>query len=169
MNLYEKIVILDPSLDDAAVEDTVTKIKDLIIKQGGEILKTEKWGRRKLAYELNKHQKGNYVLILFKSPPPTIAEIERFCKIVDAVIKFMVVKLTKKKQIAAVTASLAKAEAAAKDVADEAKPVQETTADSGESITTTETGEAATSTEAVEAPTPPETEEAKIPEEKKDV
>ena len=160
MNFYEKIVILDSSLDDTAIEETVTKIKDLIIKHGGEILKTEKWGRRKLAYELNKHQKGYYVLILFKSPPPTIAEIERFCKIVDPIIKFMVVKLTKKKQIAAVTASLAKAEAAAQDIADEAKPVQETAVDSGEAATPPATGETAGSTKAEEAPTPTATGEA---------
>jgi small subunit ribosomal protein S6 len=107
MNLYEKIIILDANLEDTAADETVGKIRDIIINQGGEILKTEKLGRRKLAYELNKHQKGNYILLLFKSPPPTIAELEKQCKIMDPVIKFMVVKLTKKKQIEAVMASLA--------------------------------------------------------------
>jgi small subunit ribosomal protein S6 len=107
MNLYEKIIILDANLEDTAADETVGKIRDIIINQGGEILKTEKLGRRKLAYELNKHQKGNYILLLFKSPPPTIAELEKQCKIMDPVIKFMVIKLTKKKQIEAVMASLA--------------------------------------------------------------
>jgi small subunit ribosomal protein S6 len=107
MNLYEKIIILDANLEDTAAEETIGKIRDIIINRGGEILKTEKLGRRKLAYELNKHQKGNYILLLFKSPSPTIAELERQCKIMDPVIKFMIIKLTKKKQIEAVMASLA--------------------------------------------------------------
>lgn len=106
MHLYEKIVILDPDLDDSAAEETVGKIKDIIINKGGEILKTENWGRRKLAYELNKRQKGNYVLLLFTSPPATITDLERFCKVTDPVIKFMVVKITKKKQIESVLSSL---------------------------------------------------------------
>ena len=110
MNIYEKIVIIDPNIDDTAAAETVGKIKDIIINKGGEILKTENWGRRKLAYILNKHQKGNYILILFKSPPTTIMDLERFCKVTDSVIKFMVVKLTKKKQIESVLASIKEAE-----------------------------------------------------------
>lgn len=110
MDIYEKIVIIDPNIDDTAAEETVGKIKDIIISKGGEILKTENWGRRKLAYILNKHQKGNYILILFKSPPTTILHLERFCKVTDSVIKFMVVKLTKKKQIESVLLSIKEAE-----------------------------------------------------------
>lgn len=120
MNYYEKVMILDPNLDDSAVEDTVGKVKDLIVRQKGEVLKTENWGRRRLAYLLNKHQKGNYVLLLFKAPPSTIIELERFCKVVDAVIKFMVVKITKKKHLEAVLASLA--QAAAKSGTKDVKP-----------------------------------------------
>lgn len=102
MNYYEKIVIFDPNLDDSSVEGLVEKIKGIITTEGGEIFKIENWGRRKLAYELNKQQKGNYVLLLFKAPPPTILKIEKFCKINDSIIKFMVVRYTKKKQIEAI-------------------------------------------------------------------
>lgn len=108
MNYYEMIVIIDPNLDDKAVEEAVQRIKDVIIKQGGEIFKTDNWGRRKLAYELKKHQKGCYILLLFKAPPATILELEKLNKVVDAIIKFLVVRLTKKKQIEAVTAALPK-------------------------------------------------------------
>jgi small subunit ribosomal protein S6 len=99
MNYYEKVMILDANLDDSAAEETVTKIRDMIIKQGGEIFNTENWGRRKLAYELNKHQKGNYFLLTFKAPPTTILELEKLCKILDSIIKFMVVRHVKKAQI----------------------------------------------------------------------
>ena len=111
MNYYEKVIIFDQNLDDSAVEETVGKVKDLIVRQGGEILKSENWGRRRLAYALNRHQKGNYILLLFKAPPSTIIELERFCKVVDSVIKFMVVKLTKKKQIESVLSALAQSSA----------------------------------------------------------
>jgi small subunit ribosomal protein S6 len=133
MNYYEKIVILDPNLDDNAIEETVEKIKDVIIKQGGEIFKTENWGRRKLAYELNKHQKGCYILLLFKSSPSTIAELEKFCKLVDSIIKFMVVKLTNKKQIQAVSPS--PAETDTKDIVDETKADQKEAVEAGEVTT----------------------------------
>jgi len=122
MNLYEKIMILNPGLDTKAVEETVEKVKEKITKQGGEILKSENWGTRKLAYVLNKHDKGIYILLLFKSPPSTILELERFCKVTDTIIKFMVVRLEKKKQIEAVMASLTKA--AADAAIKEASPVE---------------------------------------------
>ena len=133
MNYYEKVIIFDQNLDDSAVEETVGKVKDLIVRQGGEILKSENWGRRRLAYALNRHQKGNYILLLFKAPPSTIIELERFCKVVDSIIKFMVVKLTKKKQIEAVLSALA--QSAAKDVS---KPAQAKTPASDESKTVPE-------------------------------
>lgn len=112
MNLYENIVILDANLADEAIETAVTRITDLIVAQGGEILKKDPWGRRKLAYELNKHKKGFMVLLLFKAPPPTIKALEELYKVFDPVVKFMVIKL-EKKQTAAAMAALARAEAAA--------------------------------------------------------
>jgi len=133
MNYYEKVIIFDQNLDDSAVEETVGKVKDLIVRQGGEILKSENWGRRRLAYALNRHQKGNYILLLFKAPPSTIIELERFCKVVDSIIKFMVVKLTKKKQIEAVLSALT--QSSAKDVS---KPAQAKTPASDESKTVPE-------------------------------
>ena len=144
MNYYEKVLILDPNLDDAAAEEIVGKIKDIITKQGGEIIKVDNWGRRKLAYELNKQQKGNYVLLHFKSPPPTILEIEKYCGLVDTIIKFMILKITKKKQIDAMLQP--PAEAVAKPVAkpavaptatpadDVAKPAEEKPAQAAEEV-----------------------------------
>lgn len=125
MNYYEKVIIFDPNLDDSAVEENVGKMKDLIVRQGGEMLKSENWGRRKLAYALNRHQKGNYILLLFKAPPSTIIELEKFCKVVDSIIKFMVIKLTKKKQIEAMLTSLAQS-AAKSESSEVVKPVQST-------------------------------------------
>ncbi len=128
MNYYEKVMILDPDLDDSAAEETVERIKGVITKQGGEIFNIENWGRRKLAYELNKHQKGNYFLLTFKAPPTTILEIEKLCKVVDSIIKFMVVRYVKKKQIEAILPKPTKTDDKDSDTA----PVQEETVVSGE-------------------------------------
>jgi small subunit ribosomal protein S6 len=107
MNLYEKIMILDPNLDENGVNDVVEKAKEKIIKQGGEILKSENWGSRRLAYQLKKQEKGYYILLLFKAPPSTIRELEHFARVSDAIIKIMVVRISKKKQVEAVMASVA--------------------------------------------------------------
>ncbi len=122
MNYYEKVMILNPDIDDNAVNETVDRVKNVILSKGGEVLKTENWGRRKLAYELNKHQKGNYVLLFFKSPPDTILELEKLSKVIDPIIKFMVVRIIKKKQIDKMLKSVA--EAQAKESAASAEPAQ---------------------------------------------
>lgn len=106
MNLYEKVMILDPGLDEKRVEDIVQNVRDIITRHGGDVLKIEDWGVRKLAYELNKRQKGHYILILFKSPPSVISELERHTKVTEQIVKIMVVKLKKKRHIEAVMASL---------------------------------------------------------------
>jgi small subunit ribosomal protein S6 len=115
-------MILDPNIDDNAVNETIDRIRNVIVSKGGEIFKTENWGRRKLAYELNKHQKGNYVLFFFKSPPETILEIEKLSKVVDSIIKFMVIRITKKKQIEKMLKSAS--ESSAKESQAAAEPAQ---------------------------------------------
>ena len=127
MNYYEKIIILDPTIEDSAVEEIIGRIKDTITKQGGEIFKVDNWGRRKLAYELNKQQKGNYTLLHFKAPPHTIIEIEKLCKILDSVLKFMVIKLVKKKQIEAILPAPADTTAKTADTEPAEQPGEEVT------------------------------------------
>lgn len=96
MNIYENIIILNASLTDEEIEAAATKIKALITNSGGEILKTDNWGRKKLAYEIKKHKKGFYLLLIFKAAPAVIKKLEDYYKVLDPVIKFMVIKLDKK-------------------------------------------------------------------------
>jgi small subunit ribosomal protein S6 len=96
MNIYENIVILDASLPDEEINVSLSKIKDLITNAGGEMLKVESWGRRKLAYEIKKQNKGMYVLLIYKTPAAAIRKLEEFYKVFDPVIKYMVIKLGKK-------------------------------------------------------------------------
>ncbi|MEW6571282.1 MAG: 30S ribosomal protein S6 [Nitrospirota bacterium] len=96
MNVYENIVILNAALSDEEAEGAITKIKELVAGQGGEVLKVDIWGRRKLAYEINKHKKGLYVSLYYKTRQATIKKLEEFYKVFDAVIKYMIIKLSTK-------------------------------------------------------------------------
>jgi small subunit ribosomal protein S6 len=124
VNLYENIVIINPSLSDEEIEAVTEKIKDLITADKGEILKVEPWGRRKLAYELNKQTRGFFVLLLFNAPSTVVKKLEDFYKVYDPVFKYMVVRL-EKKQKEAVLKSLAAAEAAAATAATTATEAEE--------------------------------------------
>jgi small subunit ribosomal protein S6 len=96
MNIYENIIILNAALPDEEITASIEKIKDIIINSGGEVLKTEAWGRKKLSYEIKKQNKGFYTLLIYKTPPVTIKKLENFFKVFDPVIKFMIIKLGSK-------------------------------------------------------------------------
>ena len=96
MNIYENVVIFNASLADEEINGSVSKIKDIIINAGGEILVAEMWGRRKLSYDIKKQNKGFYALLIFKTPPATVKKLEEFYKVFDPVIKYMVIKLDAK-------------------------------------------------------------------------
>ncbi|MDI6744364.1 MAG: 30S ribosomal protein S6 [Thermodesulfovibrionales bacterium] len=103
MNIYENIAILNASLGDEEIETASGKIKDLITNSGGEILKIDMWGRRKLAYEIKKQKKGFYLFLVFKSPSAAIKKLEDYYKVFDPVVKYMVIKLEKKQAEAALS------------------------------------------------------------------
>ena len=116
MNVYETIVILNSNLPDEDVTAYSQRIADMITEAGGSALKTENWGKRKLAYEVKKQAKGHYMMFLYKAPAALINKLEGLFKVSDQVIKFMVVKL-EKKQMNATLKSLAAAQAAAEAAA----------------------------------------------------
>jgi small subunit ribosomal protein S6 len=96
MNVYENIIILNPTLSDEEAETAIKRIKELIAGEGGEVLKVDIWGRKKLAYEIKKQKKGLYVLLFYKTPPASIKKIEEFYKVFDAVLKYIIIKLSTK-------------------------------------------------------------------------
>jgi len=106
MNIYEEIMILSPELDEKGVEDIFRKVNEIITSKGGEVIRREDWGIKKLAYELNRYQKGYYILILFRSLPSVIPDLERMARVTEQVIKIMVVKIKKKRHIDAIMSSI---------------------------------------------------------------
>ncbi len=95
MHIYESIFIINPNLTDEETANTIKKMQEVVTKQGGEMLKFEDWGKKKLAYEIKKHKRGHYAFFQFKSAPAAVAELERTYKMTDNVIKFLTVKLEK--------------------------------------------------------------------------
>jgi len=93
MRKYETIFILNPDLDEEQTQSTIEKVKGIITQSNGEILKSEDWGKRKLAYEVKKKDKGHYVLIHFSGAPALLSELERNFRVMDAIIKFQSVRL----------------------------------------------------------------------------
>jgi len=95
MHIYESIFIINPNLTDEETAGVIKKMQDVVASQGGEMLKFEDWGKKKLAYEIKKHKRGHYAFFQFKSAPAVVSELERTYKMTDSVIKFITVKLEK--------------------------------------------------------------------------
>ncbi|MGH7273889.1 MAG: 30S ribosomal protein S6 [Nitrospiria bacterium] len=96
MNFYESIFIARPSLTDEEVNKVAEKIKSIIEQGGGTVLITENWGKKKLAYEVEKEKKGTYIFLYFQSEGKVVSDVERVYRLEDAVMKYLTVKLNKK-------------------------------------------------------------------------
>lgn len=91
MRNYELMYIIRPDVESDNVQALTEKFQG-IIANGGEITKHDVWGKKRLAYEINKHREGTYVLVHFKAPAAVVSELERVLKISDEVIRHMVTK-----------------------------------------------------------------------------
>ncbi len=91
MNNYETIIIIDPNLGDEDCAKVVDRFTEMINKEG-KVESTESWGKRKLAYPIQKNNEGYYVLVNFSSNPEFVDELNRVYNITDEIIKHIVVK-----------------------------------------------------------------------------
>ena len=101
MRHYELLFILKPTLTEDEVKVKADFIKEIITKNGGEIANVVEMGTRKLAYKIEKYERGTYFVIYFKAPTQLIAELVRNLRITEEVIRFLPVKYENKKEIAA--------------------------------------------------------------------
>lgn len=92
MNKYEVMFIAKP-LEETEVDPIVTFVSDLLTKNGCNIEKVDRWGKRHLAYPVKKQADGYYVLINFEAEPAIIKEIDRVMKIRDEILKHLIVKI----------------------------------------------------------------------------
>lgn len=95
MRAYETIFVLKPELEKEVVDSFIAKVKT-IIEAAGEIEAVDEWGKRKLAYEIDKkYTEGYYVLITFKAETSVLDNLDHLYKINDDVIRSIVVKREK--------------------------------------------------------------------------
>ncbi len=92
MNKYEVVYILDTKLDDATKDALIERFKGVVESNGGAVEGVDKWGVKKLAYEINFKSEGFYVLMNFTADAVVPAELERQMRITDGVMRFIVVK-----------------------------------------------------------------------------
>jgi len=89
---YEVVIIVKPS-DEEVTNATIAKFENIIKNTGGVVDKMDRWGKKRLAYEVKDFMEGYYTLINFTAEPATVFELERVLKITDEVLKHMVIKL----------------------------------------------------------------------------
>lgn len=86
---YEILLLLDPDLAEENQAEVIARVRELIEKGGGTFDRHEPWGKRKLAYEIDKKSDGNYHLLHFSATPETLDEVSRVLKIDDSVMRHM--------------------------------------------------------------------------------
>ncbi|TKJ16499.1 30S ribosomal protein S6 [Candidatus Woesearchaeota archaeon B3_Woes] len=89
MRSYEVMLAINPQLEDEELDSLLTKFKKLITDAKGEITKTNKWGKRKLAYEIKDFTEANYVVLNFNVDEKIILELERVVKLEERVIRYL--------------------------------------------------------------------------------
>ncbi|SHN69503.1 30S ribosomal protein S6 [Desulfitobacterium chlororespirans] len=92
MKAYEVLYVIRPDLDDEAVAATVDKLSEVVTNNGGADVAIDKWGKRRLAYEVKDYREGFYILMNFNGEARTAQEVERIMKISDAVVRFLTTK-----------------------------------------------------------------------------
>lgn len=101
MRHYETLFVLKPTLTEEESKNRFNFIKEVIERNGGEVVAYQDFGVRKLAYPIQKFERGNYFVIYFNSPASTVKELERIYRITEDVIRFLTIKYETKKDIAA--------------------------------------------------------------------
>jgi small subunit ribosomal protein S6 len=94
--IYETTIIVNAALEEADIEAVVSKITAYIESHGGKIEETNRWGRRRLAYPINKKYNGYYVHVVFDATPNVVPVIERFLVLEDTVLRHLTLALSQK-------------------------------------------------------------------------
>lgn len=89
MRNYELMCIIQPDLDETAFNGVIEKVKSWVTESGGSVDKAEVWGRRRMAYTINKHREGQYVLLNVSMSPAATADLERNLRFQETIMRHM--------------------------------------------------------------------------------
>ena len=92
MRMYEGLFLIDNAHANTEWDNVVKRIQDILQKNGTEILKTEKWGEKKLAYKIKGHKRGTYLLIHFNANNSAITTLRRDFQLSDYIVRFLIIK-----------------------------------------------------------------------------
>lgn len=91
MRNYELVIIIQPDLDETGVKGIVEKVQGWITEAGGTVAKIDNWGKKRLAYQINKRREGQYVLFETQLPPTFSNELERNLRFLEPVVRFSII------------------------------------------------------------------------------
>ncbi len=115
--LYETTFIVNASLDDAQIDGVITRVQDIITRNGGAVTAVNKWGRKRLAYSINKKTNGFYVNLELEAPGTLLAPLERAYQLDEMILRYLTIMLDRKaiaaRKATAAAAALAAAQASA--------------------------------------------------------
>ena len=92
MRAYEVMVILEPSLDERTIEPSLDKYLNVIRKDGGSVESVEVWGRRRMAYEIQKNAEGIYAVVNLTAEPATVKEFDRQLTLNESILRTKVMR-----------------------------------------------------------------------------
>jgi small subunit ribosomal protein S6 len=93
MRRYELMLVIRPDVADDRSQALVDRTTRQIVSSGGQIVKVAPWGRRRLAYQIDRHREGSYQIILFEAPPAAISELEHTLLITEEVLRHLVTRV----------------------------------------------------------------------------
>ena len=93
MRTYEALYIISPEMDESSIQTVVANVEALITNSGGTIVRSDVWGKRKLAYTIKKHVEGVYVVLRFETNPDFIKRFEQQLRLMEPIIRYMVLYL----------------------------------------------------------------------------
>jgi small subunit ribosomal protein S6 len=96
---YELVYVVSPDANDDQVTDLHTQVDAIVQRMGGQLEKTDNWGRRKLAYEIGRHKEGTYVLETINGSGELMKEIDRRLKVTDLIIRHLVVRVDEEQEV----------------------------------------------------------------------
>lgn len=86
---YETVLVIPAELPDEAAKQVFERLTDVVNKHGGSVLREDGWGKKKFAYDVQKHGRGNYLVFHYAAPAETVFQVERTMRNLDAVIRFV--------------------------------------------------------------------------------
>jgi len=92
---YELMLVIRPDAPDDKVSAVIDRTTRYVVASGGQIVKVAPWGRRRLAYPIDRHRDGSYHIVVFEAPPEAIVELERSLQITEEVLRYLVTRAIK--------------------------------------------------------------------------